>query len=97
MLQLHSDVVEYQGRSVINFEKWVHLKNESMEALQYRDRGLGYTESDHEVTVTLLTSRLRGVAVTPGFDQLLMTRSGELRLQELSAKKANPLKALGWN
>jgi hypothetical protein len=97
MLQSQSDVVEYQGRSLINFEKWVHLKNKSMEALHYRDIALGYTEAGHEATVTLLTSQLRGVPVTLDFDHLLMTKSGELQLQELNVKRANPLKAFGWN
>jgi hypothetical protein len=97
VLQTEPDVVEYHNTSLLNFTKWIRIKNSTMDALRYRDFTPDYSETDHQVAVTLIKSQLRQIGVDLDYDQFLKEKSETLQEREEVLLGENVLIETGWH
>jgi len=67
---------------LINFRKWIHLKEKALEALRYRDIPLNYSEDGLELAIAYLESRLQDVPVGDDYELFVRTESARLAQNE---------------
>ena len=81
---------------MINFEKWVHLKEIALSALRHRDMPLAYNADGLEMAMAYLGWQLRAVTVDDGFSLSLERRSNKLKQDEGTKRRDRAKRAAGF-
>jgi len=76
------NIEERDEPPLINFEKWVHLKEKALDALRYRDLPLAYDADCPKMAMAYLQWQLRSVTVDDAFSQAVRNRSALRRGEE---------------
>jgi len=87
VLKEEKSVEENDEPPLINFEKWVHLKEKALGALRYRDMPLAYDEDGLEMPMAYLRWQLQAVTVDDGFGQSLKRKSAILKEGEQAKRR----------
>ena len=82
IMQGEKDVDEQHDPPLINFEKWAHLKEKVMSALQYRDVPFPFDERAVQAAMGYLKNGLHSVSVGEGFSRVFQTNSEKLMKNE---------------
>jgi hypothetical protein len=85
-MQNEKDVDEQHDPPLINFEKWAHLTDKAMSALQYRDVRFPFDEGDGQAAMDYLKKGLQDIRVGEDFSQVLQANSKKLVKNEIQAK-----------
>ena len=81
---------------MINFERWVHLKEKALDALRYRDLPLAYEADRPRMAMAYLQWQFRSVTVDDVFSQTIRNRSAELKRGEEERRRDDALWAVGF-
>ncbi|KIM87282.1 hypothetical protein PILCRDRAFT_270801 [Piloderma croceum F 1598] len=76
------NIEEQDEPPLINFEKWVHLKEKALDAFRYRDFPPAYDADGHGMAMAYLGWELRSVSAGDVFSQALKDRSFRLKRGE---------------
>ena len=68
IMQKEKDVDEKHDLPLINFEKWAHLKEKAMSALQYHDVPFSFDGHDIQVAMDYLKKGLQDIGVGENFN-----------------------------
>jgi len=93
------NIEERDEPPLINFEKWVHLKEKALGALRYRDLPLAYdTDSScPRMAMAYLQWQLRSVTVDDVFDQVVRDMSTRLkRSEEQRPRRDDAISVVGF-
>jgi hypothetical protein len=86
---------------LINFEKWVHLKEKALDAFRYRDFLPAYDADGHGMAMAYIGWELRSVSVDDVFSRALRDRSSRLKRGEetltMRREEARLALALGFS
>jgi hypothetical protein len=85
-MQNEKDVDEKPDSPLINLEKWAHLKEKAMSALQYRDVRFPFDGGDGRAAMSYLKKCLQDIRVGEDFNQILQANSKKLAKNETLAK-----------
>jgi len=96
VLKEEKNVEEHDEPPLINFEKWVHLKEIALSALRHRDMPLAYNADGLEMAMAYLGWQLRAVTVDDGFSLSLERRSNKLKQDEGTKRRDRAKRAAGF-
>jgi hypothetical protein len=86
-MQKEKDVDEQHDPPLINFNKWAHLKEKAMYALQYRDVPFpSFDERDTRAAMDYLEKGLQEIRVGEDFSRVLQANSEKLVKNENLAR-----------
>jgi hypothetical protein len=98
IMRKEKDVDEQHHPPQINFEKWAHLKEKAMSALQYRDVPFTFDEPERDIQAAMdyLMKALQNIRVGEDFSRDLQTNSEKLVKNENLARGDEVIKGAGF-
>jgi len=81
---------------LINFEKWIHLKEAALDALRYRDLPLECDADGLETAMAWLKWQLQAIPVNDDFSQSLQIKSAKLKQDEDTMGRVHVVGRVGF-
>ena len=85
-MEKEKDVDEQYNPPLVNFDKWAHLKEKAISALQYRDVPFQFDERDIRAAMDYLKKGLQDIRVGEDFSRVLQMNSEKLAKNENLAR-----------